>query len=207
MSSLRRFVNPQGGGGPDPGMQPQPAQEKCEMCGVPLAAGHGHVVDIENRALMCACRPCYLLFTGRGARRFRAVPDRYLEDRDHPLTRAEWDRLGIPVGAAFFLRSDSGVAGFYPSPAGATECLLDLDVWGELAKAHPLLADAEPEVEAILIRCTDDEVQCYLVPIDACYELVGIVRMHWKGFDGGEAKDRIEEFFAGMRWKVRRARA
>ena len=41
---------------------------------------------------------------------------------------------------------------------------------------------------------------CHLVPIDACYELVGLVRLHWKGFDGGEeAWKAIEGFFAELR--------
>jgi hypothetical protein len=176
------------------------------MCGTPAGARHGHVVDVEHRSLMCACRACYLLFTREvGAGRYRAVPDRYLHDPDRPLTAAEWDSLGIPVGSAFFLRADTGVAAFYPSPAGATECLLDLQAWAELGARHPLLAAAEPEVEAILIRGADRRVECYLVPVDACYELVGTVRAYWKGFDGGqEARQRIEEFFAGIASRVRR---
>jgi glycerol-3-phosphate O-acyltransferase len=43
-------------------------------------------------------------------------------------------------------------------------------------------------------------VECYLVPIDVCYQLVGTVRVYWKGFDGGqEARERIDGFFAGIR--------
>ncbi len=38
------------------------------------------------------------------------------------------------------------------------------------------------------------------MPIDRCYELVGLVRMYWKGFDGGtEAHEAIDEFFATIR--------
>ena len=34
----------------------------------------------------------------------------------------------------------------------------------------------------------------------ACYELVGQLRRLWKGFDGGaEARQALEEFFAGVR--------
>lgn len=181
--------------------------EKCEMCATPVGERHGHVVDIENRSLMCACRACFLLFTSENAdgARFRAVPERYLHDEDRPLTPAEWGGLGIPVASAFFLRGDNGISAFYPSPAGATECLLDLQAWADLAAAHPLLAEAAPEVEAVLIRGTDDEVECYLVPIDACYQLVGTVRMYWKGFDGGqEARAMIDEFFAGIRSRAKR---
>jgi hypothetical protein len=51
-------------------------------------------------------------------------------------------------------------------------------------------------VEAVLVR----DGECFLVPVDTCYELVGLVRTHWKGFDGGaEAHRRIDEFFSGIR--------
>jgi Family of unknown function (DUF5947) len=178
------------------------------MCGTALGERHGHVVDVEHRSLMCACRPCFLLFTGNAAAggRYRAVPDRFLHDPQRPLTAAQWETLGIPVGAAFFLRGEQGVAAFYPSPAGATECLLDLAAWAELAGRHPLLAAAAPEVEAILVRHDGrgGAVECFLVPIDACYELVGTVRMYWQGFDGGqEAREHLEEFFAGIRARAR----
>ena len=37
---------------------------------------------------------------------------------------------------------------------------------------------------------------CLVVPIDACYELVGLVRQYWAGFQGGdEVWQRIDEFF------------
>jgi hypothetical protein len=197
-SGLRRFV------GPAPETTPAaPPQERCEMCGEPVVEEHGHVVDVENRSLMCACRPCYLLFTAHdaGAGRYRAVPDRCLTDPAHSLTKLEWDALGIPVASAFFLRSaDATISAFYPSPAGATECLLDLEAWARLEVDHPLLTMAQPDVEAILVR--DTEVT--LVPVDVCYQLVGIVRMYWQGFDGGEeARVKIDEFFAGIAARVR----
>jgi Family of unknown function (DUF5947) len=214
MTGLRRFVKGASPAGTSPVDAPTPTAgtepEKCEMCGAALAPTHGHIVDIEHRSLMCACRPCFLLFTPGNAAggRYRAVPQRYLHDPDNSLTKAEWERVGIPVGSAFFLRSEAtGLTGFYPSPAGATQCLLNLDAWTELSVRHPLLAAAEPEVEAILIRASRDDshvapadvVECYLVPIDACYQLVGTVRRYWKGFDGGEARERIGEFFEEIR--------
>lgn len=171
------------------------------MCGVDVASSHNHVVDIDHRALLCVCRPCFLLFTRSDTGKFRAVPERYLSDPS--LTLGEWQGLGIPVGTAFFLRGETGLAAFYPSPAGATECLLDLAAWTDLASSHPLLASARPEVEAILIREVSGTVECYLVPIDACYQLVGTVRLYWKGFDGGtEALSAIEAFFADVRSKA-----
>jgi hypothetical protein len=34
------------------------------------------------------------------------------------------------------------------------------------------------------------------VPIDACYEFVGRLRMLWRGFDGGhEVREFVDQFF------------
>jgi len=45
-----------------------------------------------------------------------------------------------------------------------------------------------------------ENFDCYIVPIDACYELVGRIRRCWKGFDGGEdAWNEIDGFFADLR--------
>ena len=184
------------------------AAERCELCKVGLPPEHSHVADLENQSLVCACRACYLLFTqsqaGRG--RYRAVPDRYLADDQHPLSPGEWEELEIPVGLAFFLRSSQAgdVAGFYPSPAGATECRLDLAAWARLAAAHPLLTALDDDVEAILITKGDAGIEHFLVPIDACYELAGRMRLTWRGFDGGsEARHSIEDFLGTVRARAR----
>ena len=184
------------------------AEEKCEFCAAGIPAEHGHVADLGQSSLMCACRACYLLFThGQAARgRYRSVPDRYLEDPGRPMTAAEWDLLEIPVGLAFFLRSSAAgeVTGFYPSPAGATQCRLDLAAWGRLAADHPLLAAIAPDVEAALICRTGDRVEHFLVPVDACYELAGRMRRYWRGFDGGEeARQSIAGFLSEVRSRAR----
>ncbi|MFL6120090.1 DUF5947 family protein [Actinophytocola sp.] len=188
MKGLRRFV--EAVEIPPP---PPPADELCEFCRAVAGSAHGHVVDTEKRALLCSCRPCYLLFA-HDSGRYRAVPDRYLAGTR--LSAGEWEGLGIPVGSAFFLVGEHGTSAFYPSPAGATECLLNLDAWQALRERYPLLTTALPEVEAVLVR----DGECFLVPVDVCYQLVGLVRTHWKGFDGGtEAHQRIDEFFAAIR--------
>ncbi|HEY2064503.1 MAG TPA: DUF5947 family protein [Gemmatimonadaceae bacterium] len=193
---LRRFLTP------------APARrsgEYCEFCAEELPEQHAHVVNVEARALVCACRPCYLLFTNRGAAggRFRAVPQRYRIARDVLVSNGQWDELQIPVGIAFFFynSAQANTVAFYPSPAGATESLLPLGAWQEIVHANPALGMIEPDVEALLARrLANATIECYVVPIDACYELVGRMRRSWKGFDGGaEGWADIEAFFGSVR--------
>ena len=157
------------------------------MCTESIDETHGHLVDLEVRNLMCACRGCYLLFTsdGAGGRRYRAVPDRYLAFTDFRLSPAQWDSLQIPVSVAFFFLNSTleRVAAFYPGPAGATESLLPLGTWDEVVDANPALATLAPDVEAFLVRADRESggAECFLVPIDACYELVGHLRPPLEG--------------------------
>lgn len=181
----------------------------CEMCGQGIGDGHPHVANTEKHVLLCTCRGCYLLFTNHAANRgkYRAVPERYLHDPNFTLSEALWESLQIPVRMAFLFQNSTlnRLVAFYPSPAGATESTLPLEAWGRLAEACPMLTTLEPDVEALLIyggRST--ELECHLVPIDACYELSGIVRHNWSGFDGGQqAWSLIDNFFVRIRERSR----
>ena len=183
---------------------PEPVGERCEMCAEPVADEHQHVVNVAARQLMCVCRACYLLFTDASANlRYRAVPDRFLSFPDFGLGRREWEALQIPVGVAFFFRNsalDRTVA-FYPGPAGAAESELDMATWAA-ASCDPRVGLLADDVEALLVRVPESETsspETFLVPIDACYEFVGGLRLLWKGFDGGaQARDFIDGFFAGV---------
>ncbi|SCK04921.1 hypothetical protein YWIDRAFT_00019 [Streptomyces sp. SceaMP-e96] len=185
------------------------APERCELCAMVLAEhNHRHLVDTERRALACACTPCALLFDrpGAGTGQFRTVPDRYLVDPGHTLDDAAWDQLQIPVGVAFFLRSadQDRLAALYPSPAGATESELDPSTWQTVLSASRLATLLRPDVEALLLRRSEGRIDCYLVPVDICYELVGRMRLLWQGFDGGaEARAALSDFFTKV---ARRAR-
>jgi hypothetical protein len=186
------------------------AAERCEMCAEPIDPAHAHVVNLDSRALMCSCRPCYLLFSDQQAQlHYRAVPERYLHFDGLTLDERTWDELQIPVGLAFLFRNspqDRTIA-FYPGPAGATESELPLAAWDTIVAAHPELAVLQPDVEALLVRRTNGpDGSCHLVPIDACYELVGRLRTVWRGFDGGrEAHDAMDAFFAQVRQRSRPA--
>jgi hypothetical protein len=182
-----------------------PAGERCEMCAEPIAEAHSHVVNLTSRALMCTCRGCYLLFTAEHAElRYRAVPERYLSFPAFSMHPEQWDALEIPVGLAFFF--DNSMLGrtvaFYPGPAGAAESELPLGAWDDVVAANPALRVLAPDVEALLVRAPDSGrsgFDCHLVPIDACYELVGRLRRVWRGFDGGrDARDQMAEFFAAV---------
>jgi hypothetical protein len=195
---LRRFTAPA-----------PPRPERCELCGVEVAeGGHRHLVDTDKRMLACACVACAMLFENPGPAggRFRTVPDRYLTDPGHTVDDSAWEDLQIPVGVVFFFRNaalDRFVA-LYPSPAGATESELDPAAWQRVLERTRLAGLLEPDVEALLLHRGDGRCACYLVPIDVCYELVGRMRMHWQGFDGGaQARAALADFFTEV---ARRAR-
>lgn len=169
----------------------QSAEEHCELCAEPIATEHRHLLDLGTRRLLCACRACTILFdrAGAGGRQYRLVPDRSRFVVDFDLDDAAWQALDVPVEMAFFFHSSVAgrVVAFYPSPVGATESLLDLAVWRELAAANPVVAGLEPDVEALLVDRTKGRRAHWLLPVDRCYEVVGIVRTNWQGFRGGDA--------------------
>jgi hypothetical protein len=206
---------------------PLPAGERCEMCAEPIHDEHQHVVNVAGRQLMCTCRGCYLLFSDPHAElKYRAVPDRYLRFPNFALDRRGWESLQIPVGLAFFFRNSAlgKTVAFYPGPAGATESELDMDAWDSISGADASLDMLAHDVEALLIRVPDREhadpgdenapagsdvaagaaPECFLVPIDACYEFVGRLRMLWRGFDGGQqAREFIDSFFSQVATRAR----
>jgi hypothetical protein len=179
---------------------PEAQEERCDLCGDLLVPQHRHLIDVQDRRLLCACRPCTILFDHRGAGggHFRLVPDRSLHLADFVLDDTMWQSFRIPVELAFFFHSTTAgrVVAFYPAPAGATESLLELEAWNELIAANPVLEHLQPDVEALLVDRTHDTRDHWLVPVDRCYELVGLIRTHWKGFGGGaEVWEQIEAFF------------
>jgi Family of unknown function (DUF5947) len=197
--SLRRFLQ-------EPAAAPR---ERCELCATPVPAEHPHLVEPAQRRLLCACTACGVLFSDAGLR-YRRVPDRHLVDPGFTLSDAQWDALQVPVGMAFFLVNSArgAVVACYPSPAGATESELALEAWADGVGSSALASTLAPDVEALLVRRGDagrvGRAEALLVPVDACYRLVGLVRRHWKGFDGGaEAWTAIDAFFDELRARAR----
>lgn len=194
---LRRFLGPRA----------ESETERCELCSIDVGPDHRHLVDVERHSLACACQACAVLFDrpGAGGGRFRTVPDRYLSDPGWQADPVRWKALHIPVEMAFFFRNstlDRTVA-LYPSPAGATESEVDQDAWDAAFGGTPLAQELAPDVEALIVRIGGDDGSCHLVPVDAAYELVGRLRMHWQGFDGGpEARREIAAFFDDVNRKA-----
>jgi hypothetical protein len=116
----------------------------------------------------------------------------------------------IPINMAFFIKSELAgkVVALYPSPAGPTESLLALESWGDIVKANPILKEMETDVEALLVNRVGSARgflidEYYLVPIDECYKLVGLIRAHWRGLSGGpEVWEEVAAFFASLRQRA-----
>jgi hypothetical protein len=184
--------------------------EQCEMCSAELRCEHSHLIELTQRRLHCACDACAMLFSGRAGTKYRRVPRDAKLLADFQISDAEWDSLLIPINLAFFFENslNSRVSALYPSPAGATESLLPLEAWTSILQSNPLLARMEPDVEALLVNRVGmargvTPAEYYIVPIDACYKLVGLIRIHWRGLSGGtEVWSEIGKFFSALRLKA-----
>jgi hypothetical protein len=180
--------------------------ERCELCSVDLRPDHPHLIELAQRKLLCACDACALLFSGP-ASKYKRVPRRILALPQFHLTDAEWNGLMVPINMAFFFTNslERRVIAMYPSPAGATESLLALESWNEILSRNPALIGMEPDVEALLVNRLGysrgySAPEYYLLPIDECYKLVGLIRAHWKGLSGGtEVWQQIAEFFKNVK--------
>jgi hypothetical protein len=180
------------------------AEGRCELCGGSLPEEHRHVADIQAQSLLCSCRACVVLLgrDGAGGGHFKLVPERRLLLDEFVLGDEQWAALQLPVDLAFFFQSTPAgrVVALYPSPAGATESQLRLEAWAELERANPVLRELEPDVEALLVNRMGGAREQFLVPIDDCYQLVALIRTHWKGLAGGpDVQRELAAFFDRLR--------
>lgn len=204
-SSLRRFAQEEAEKKTaEAAVREQATQEVCELCGEVIPPEHRHLLNVSSREIMCSCRACSILFYEEAASegRYRLIPDRHLFLEDFEMSDAQWESLRIPVDMAFFFYSAPAerVVAFYPSPMGPTESLLKLGTWEELEEANPVLKGMERDVEALLVNRARGAREHFLVPMDKCYSLVGLIRTRWRGFSGGrEVWEEIGRFFEELR--------
>jgi Family of unknown function (DUF5947) len=179
------------------------------MCSRELASEHQHLIEPEKRKLVCACDACAILFTTQAGTKFRRVPRRIRFLPKFKMSDEQWNGLMIPIEMAFFFTSSpqGRIVAQYPSPAGATESLLALETWSEVVKENPGLGEMETDVEALLVNRVGAgrgvPAAYYIVPIDECYKLVGLIRIHWHGLSGGTKVWReIASFFSTLQAKA-----
>jgi hypothetical protein len=175
--------------------------ERCDLCAAVVGERHRHVLDDERGELLCACRACTVLFDrdAAGGRRYRLIPE--TRRRLPEVSPAE---LGVPVGLAFFVRgADGTVTAHYPSPAGPTRCEVEPEVWRAAIRRCPDLDRIAPDTQALLVNTARGRSEHWLVPIDDCYRLVGVIRQEWRGLSGGSrvwpAVDRFFEELTAVR--------
>ena len=196
--ALRQFIRPRKRG-----------VERCELCSAEVASEHPHLIEPGTRKLLCTCNACAILFSGMGTK-YKRVPRRVLALQNFNLSDGQWESLMVPISMAFFFRStpDARVVAFYPSPAGATESLLPLETWKDIEDANPLLKEVESDVEALLVNRVGHArgftaAEYYVLPIDECYKLVGLIRANWRGLSGGtEVWQEIGQFFDGLKQRA-----
>ncbi len=180
--------------------QSSPPVERCDLCGTTVPEDHRHLLHLTERRIDCACEPCWARHSGDPEYRPTGMRTTWLTGFD--CDAEMWDRFGIPIRLAFFMRSTvtGGVAALYPSPVGATESELDLSAWDDLVARNPVLADLDADAEALIVNRLSDPGQYVIAPIDQCYRLVGLIKRRWEGISGGGALERaVPEFFASLR--------
>ncbi len=191
LATLRQFVR-----------RPQiKGEEKCELCAKRLGEPHEHVLELAKRRVLCACEPCAILFSNQTAARYRRVPHAVRRLRGFFIDDHAWDSLLIPINLAFFFYSSSEgrVVAQYPSPAGAMQSQLDLEYWRVIEERLPAIRTLQPDVEALLVNRVATPAQYYFAPIDHCYRLAGLLRLHWRGLSGGtDVWKEIERYFTEL---------
>lgn len=172
------------------------------MCSVGLGPQHRHLFETATRRIVCSCDPCALRFQDVVEGKFKLIPRDTRPLADFQMTDMEWEGFALPISLAFFFYDtpNGKMAAFYPSPAGATESLLPLTAWEALVLANPILRDMKADVETLLINRVGEAREYFIAPIDVCFELVGLIRVHWRGLSGGDKVWReIDAFFTRLK--------
>jgi hypothetical protein len=182
------------------GARSGPPAERCDLCRTTVPDDHRHMLHLVDRRIVCTCEACWALHSGDPEYRPTGMRELWL-DGFH-CDEETWAGFQVPIGLAFFMRStvtDSVVA-FYPSPAGATESELALEPWQRLVADNPVLEQLDADAEALVVNRLSRPPQYAILPIDRCYELVGLIKSRWEGISGGSAIEQaVPEYFERIR--------
>jgi hypothetical protein len=189
------------------GTQPAKPQEhsgaaRCYFCSKPIPADHKHFADLENMKFMCTCELCAVLQAESGT--YHQVPERYKYLKGFDLPGRIWLGFRIPVNMAFIVYNSARQkpVAYYPSPAGATESELRLESWDVLTQKNPVLNDMDDDLEGFMINRLDEPHEHFIMPIDCCYKLIGLIRTTWQGLNGGEEmRSSVRTFFDELKRK------
>lgn len=188
LGALRRFA------------RSRPDVERCELCSTALGDDHPHLLHRTSRQIACSCEACAILFCGQEGAKFLQVPKRMRKLESFRFTDMEWEAMTLPINMAFFLRGVNGeTKALYPSPAGVMESMIAFPAWDEIFGDNRTLACMEAEVEMLLVNRIGGQDLYYIVPLDAGYRLVGLIRTKWRGLSGGaEVWKAVAGFFASL---------
>lgn len=174
----------------------------CELCATEIPKEHhDHLIEPASGQLKCSCHPCALLFSTGHKTKFKRVPQQATRLDAMSLTQLQWQSLQVPINLLFLTTKSQPAQkqAFYPSAAGAVECTFAEDLWSELRQWVPVIDELTPDIEALLIYEKEDSIILYRLSIDLCFQLIGLIRMHWRGFSGGaDVYREISQFFENL---------
>jgi hypothetical protein len=176
--------------------------EQCDFCSVSLETTHRHVLELATRKILCTCTPCGLRFEGVVGGKYKLIPRRARILPHLQLSEEQWASLGLPVELAFIFQSSlqKRPIALYPSPGGPIESSISLVSWEALLASQSRLAKMEADTEALLVNRTGQTRDYFVAPIDACFELAGLIRAQWKGLTGGTTVwQEVGAFFSRLR--------
>ena len=190
---------------PTAGRRPDRDGERCDLCGracqggpPPPAPARGAPDRLRVRAVLGHARPA----TPSTARWARAPPGCPTSSSPTSAGPASGSRSASRSSCA--RRVVGGMVGLYPSPAGATECELDLSAWDALRADNPVLESLEADAEGLIVNRLSSPPQHAIAPIDDCYRLVGLVKASWEGISGGTGLElALQGFFDELRERGR----
>jgi hypothetical protein len=179
-----------------------PGAERCDLCSTTIPDDHRHMLNIEERRIVCTCESCWALRSGDPE--YQPVGSRIVWLPELDMPDEVWAGFQIPIGLAFFMYSTTSecIVAMYPSPAGATESELHFDTWNRLLERNPEFR-LDPDTEGLIANRLADPPVYAIAPIDRCYELTGAIKANWDGISGGTGvEEAVARFFDDLRAKA-----